>query len=377
MSFRLLHTSDWQLGMTRRFLGPDAQPRYDQARFDAVRALGRLCRERDCGLVVVAGDAFESNLVSPATVARALEALREIPIPVVFLPGNHDPLDEASVYRSPAFTANRPPLLRILGEEDIIRLDDAEVEVVGAPWRSKHPTGNPFLETLAALPPAGGNVLRIGLAHGKVDEIAFQGESQSVLPLDALKAALAEGRLHYIALGDRHSFTRVTDRIYYSGTPVATDFNETDPGCVALVELAGDGAISVERIPVGRWRFLPRAAELSGAADADALSAQLEAEPEKENAIVRLTLSGELGLAEEARLRQRLEHFSHLFAGLEVRDDDLHLRAEIDPAMADAYTGFVADAARRLADRAAAGSGTAADALSLLRRLAPPDGGGA
>ncbi len=376
MSFRFLHTSDWQLGMTRRFLGVEAQARYDQARFDAVRTLGRLCRERDCGLVVVAGDSFESNLVSPAPAARALEALREFPVSVVLLPGNHDPLDEASVYRSAAFAANRPPLLRILGEEESIHLENAEVEVVGAPWRSKHPTGNPFLETLAALPPAGDSLLRIGIAHGMVDEIAFQGESQSVLPLDSLKLALAENRLHYIALGDRHSFTQVTDRIYYSGTPVATDFNETDPGRVALVELDGP-SISVAPFQIGNWRFLPRAAELSGAVDADALCAQLETEPEKENAIIRLTLSAELGLAEEARLRERLEHFSHLFAGLEVRDDDLHLRAEIDPAMADAYSGFVADAARRLAEQASAGSGAAADALSLLRRLAPPDGGGA
>jgi hypothetical protein len=35
MSLRFLHTSDWQLGMTRHFLSEGAQEKYSQARFDA------------------------------------------------------------------------------------------------------------------------------------------------------------------------------------------------------------------------------------------------------------------------------------------------------------------------------------------------------
>ena len=46
---RFLHTSDWQLGITRRFLGTDAQARFAQARLDAVRALGRIAHpEAQC-----------------------------------------------------------------------------------------------------------------------------------------------------------------------------------------------------------------------------------------------------------------------------------------------------------------------------------------
>ena len=41
-----IHTADWHLGMTRRYLSPDAQARYSEARIDAVReirsVIGRL-----------------------------------------------------------------------------------------------------------------------------------------------------------------------------------------------------------------------------------------------------------------------------------------------------------------------------------------------
>ncbi len=94
---RFLHSADWQLGMTRHFLSEEAQARFSQDRLDAVRALGRLARDEACEFVVVAGDVFESNQVDRRTIARAIEALRAIDVPVYLLPGNHDPLDAASV----------------------------------------------------------------------------------------------------------------------------------------------------------------------------------------------------------------------------------------------------------------------------------------
>ena len=47
MGVRLLHTADWQIGMTRRFLEPEAQARFTAARADAVRRLGGVARDQD------------------------------------------------------------------------------------------------------------------------------------------------------------------------------------------------------------------------------------------------------------------------------------------------------------------------------------------
>ena len=100
---RFLHTSDWQLGMTRHFFSEGVQERFAQSRFDAIRKLGRIAGEEDCRFMVVCGDVFESNLVDRKTVSRALEALKDVSVPVYLLPGNHDPLNAASVYRSTTF----------------------------------------------------------------------------------------------------------------------------------------------------------------------------------------------------------------------------------------------------------------------------------
>ncbi|MGB6107783.1 MAG: metallophosphoesterase, partial [Mycobacterium sp.] len=136
---RFLHTADWQLGMTRHFLEGEAQPRYAAARRDAVAALAGVAAETQAEFVVVAGDVFEHNQLAPESVGKSLEAMRGIGVPVYLLPGNHDPLDAASVYTSATFAAQCP--------ENVIVLDRAGpwqvapgLQIVAAPWRSKRPT---------------------------------------------------------------------------------------------------------------------------------------------------------------------------------------------------------------------------------------------
>ena len=66
MSFRFLHTGDWQLGMTRHFFSEGVHERFAQSRFDATRELGRIAEE-DCRFMVVCGDVFgdDSRLFEP------------------------------------------------------------------------------------------------------------------------------------------------------------------------------------------------------------------------------------------------------------------------------------------------------------------------
>ena len=138
---RFLHTSDWQLGMTRRFLTPEAQSRFTDARIQAIRTIGAAARERDAAFVVVAGDVFESNMVERQLVLRTLEALREAAATFYLLPGNHDPLDAGSVFRSSVFQNNRPPNVAVLEGEPLEAAPG--VWLVPAPWRSKKQTAHP------------------------------------------------------------------------------------------------------------------------------------------------------------------------------------------------------------------------------------------
>ena len=89
--------------MTRHFLKGEAQSRFTQDRIDLIPELARLCQQHGAEFVVVCGDVFDSNHVAPQTVVRAVEKLSRFAYPMFILPGNHDPLNAASVYDTDAF----------------------------------------------------------------------------------------------------------------------------------------------------------------------------------------------------------------------------------------------------------------------------------
>ncbi|MGH3425690.1 MAG: metallophosphoesterase family protein, partial [Nocardioidaceae bacterium] len=152
---RFIASADWQIGMTASYLSEDARPRFRQARLEAIRRLGRLARERDAAFVLVCGDVFESNQLDRQVVARAFEALKDVPVPVYLLPGNHDPLDASSIYRSAAFVDGCPEHVHVLAEPGATPAV-AGVEIVAAPWFSKRPLADLVAQACADLAPGDG-----------------------------------------------------------------------------------------------------------------------------------------------------------------------------------------------------------------------------
>lgn len=372
---RFLHTADWQLGMTRHFLDADAQPRFAAARTDAIRTIGALAAAEGCGFVVVAGDVFETNQVDRQVVVRALDAMAATPsVTFYLLPGNHDPLDASSVMRSPTFVEHRPANVVVLDEPGPVPVAPG-VELVAAPWRTKRPLTDLVASAVAGLPADG--TTRIVVGHGALDVLSPDEANPALIALAGVEEALADGRVHYVALGDRHSTTSVgrTGRVWYAGAPEPTDFREDDAGNALVVELDDQGGVDVRPHRVGTWRFVRHEAHLSGDADLDLLSAALDALPDPSRTIVRLALVGQLSLTEKARLDAVLAHHSDRFASLqgwERRIDLVVLPAEADLADLE-LSGFAQEALEDLRAQAA-GSGpeavVAQDALSLLVRLA-------
>jgi len=373
VSFRFLHTSDWQLGMTRRFLSEGAQERFSQARFDAIRALGRIAAEEHCRFVLVCGDAFESNQVDRRTVARALEVLRDVPVPVYLLPGNHDPLNAASVYRSSIFVERKPDHVHVMENANRIQVADG-IEIVGAPWMSKRPVANPITEALNALAPADG-IIRICAGHGAVDLLTPDSDAPGIIEVAAAERAINEGKVHFVALGDRHSVTKVGtgDRIWYSGTPESTDFAETSSGFALIVDV-GNERVAVKEVQVGQWRFIERSrVDLNTGDDVEMLRRLLETVENKERTVIRLQLVGSLSLSSHGLLHSHLDAAEDLFGALEAREDDLVVMPD-DSDFADfGFSGFAGQTTERLRSMIAGGgdqAGAARDALTLLLRLA-------
>lgn len=368
-----IHTADWQLGMTRHFLAGEAQPRYSAARRDAVAGLGPLAAEAGAEFVVVAGDVFEHNQLAPQVISQSLEAMRAIGIPVYLLPGNHDPLDASSVYTSALFKAERP--------DDVVVLDHAGVhevrpglQIVAAPWRSKSPTTDLVAEVLDGLPADG--VTRVLVAHGGVDALDPDPTNPALIRLAAVQDALARGTIHYVALGDKHSVTEVDARVWYSGSPEVTNFDdiEPDPGHVLVVDVdETDPArpVSVEARRVGRWRFLTLRRHVDNNRDIADLDLNLDQITDKDRTVVRLALVGSLTVTDRAALDACLDRYSRLFAWLGTWDR--HTELAVIPGDGEfddlGIGGFAAAAVDELVATARDGDDDAQAALALLLRL--------
>lgn len=366
---RFAHSADWQLGMRLPFGTQESQALFAEARLEAVRRLGDVCAEQQVDFVLVCGDVFESNHLDRRLVARALLAMQRIRVPVYLLPGNHDPLDPASVYRSAAFTRACPAHVRVLDSPGPWPVGP-DAYLLAGPWLSRRPVVNPLLQAFAAEPLPG---LCIAVGHGAVDAMSPDPSDPARIPLADAERALDAGRVHYIALGDHHSATSVgaTGRIRYAGTPEATDFRESRPGRALLVELK-PGDCRVTEVLLGRWRFVTQHFTLDETPGLAALSHWLERQPDKETTVLRLSLDGTLTVRQRGQLEEILEEASDLFAAVNTweRHTDLAVRPE-ELDFADlGLSGFAADAARELDADARAGDEVAANALALLYRLA-------
>lgn len=374
---RFLHTADWQLGMSRRYLDPERQGQFDAARRDVLGTLGRLAVSEGCEAIVVGGDVFETNTESARTIRQAMEKLRVLPLKVFLLPGNHDPLNAASIWDSERFAQACPDNVVVLRDETPVEVRPG-FEVVGAPWRSKRPTSDLLGDLLTTLAPAPPGVVRVAVGHGAVDAVAPQADPVALIRIEGVRTALEAGKAHYVALGDRHSTTEVTPRVWYSGAPEPTDFDEVDAGNVLIVDIDESDLASpptVTRHRVGTWRFELVPAELSGAADVEALRARLAAMPDKDRTVLNFAVRGTLSVAEKDALDAVREEAADLFAGF--RDStsrtDLAIRPADDDFDALGLTGFAARALEDLRETATgpdeAAARQASDALGLLVRL--------
>lgn len=368
---RFLHTADWQIGMPAKFLSEEAAPRFIEARLEAVARLGQVARQRDCAFVVVAGDVFDANMLSRRTLLRAAEAIASIPVPVFLLPGNHDPLNAATVYRNEDLIGHLPARVHVLDGAGPIAVPGAEL--AAAPWTSNRPLEDLIARVVRGLGPK--SALRILVGHGAVDAVMpALRDDPGTIRLPPLEQAIAEGLLDYVALGDRHSTTRVgqSGRIFYSGTPEVTRFDERDPGNVLVVDLESGRPPVVEPVRVGQWNFVAQpAVDLTSEGDVQALAASLAGLSDKTRTCVELTLRGTLSVRGQAALELLLEDHRQTFAGLEVHADIAVQPDDFDFESLH-LSGFAQAALTELMQLASGRDETAAtaqDALGLLYRL--------
>lgn len=363
-----IHTSDFQMGMTRWFLSPAAQSRFDDDREAAVLRLGELATETGAEFIVVAGDVFEHNSLNKSTLLRAKDMFKRLPVPVYLLPGNHDPLVADSIFFN-SFADN----VHVIADSEPIEVRPG-VEIVGAPYLSKRANYDLVRRALEPLEPVEEGAVRIAVGHGQVESRAGEGEDSDAdtIDLSFVEECLDKGVIDYLALGDTHSTESLglSGKVWFSGSPETTAFDdrERDSGNALVVTVEGD-RVDVVKHRVGRWDFRAIDADVSSLEEVEAFLAELEAVPEKIRTAVKYSLRGTVGLSAQARLEQGLAELEEVFASLKPRERtmDLHLAPSEEELSELSLSGYAADALAELLEDL--DNPTARDAANLLFRL--------
>ena len=333
--------------------------------------MGRIAKEKECQFMLVCGDSFESNQVDRKTVARAIEALKEVTVPVYLLPGNHDPLNAASVYCSSTFIEKKPAHVHIIENTAPIQVGEG-FELVGAPWLSKRPNGNPIVDLLNALPPAG-SIKRICVGHGIIDIFTPDKEAENVIAVSKLEAAISEGKVHFIALGDRHSLTKWVPATESGipGPPNPPISAKTIQGSAKLsIWMATD--VTTEEVKIGQWSFIEELVDLNTEDDVESLRKKLEDIPNRERAVVKLVLKGSLTLSLHGVLQNHILAAKDVLAGSVINEDDLLVIPNDTDFTNLGFSGFADATVKRLREKIDQGGpegAVARDAFMLLLRL--------
>lgn len=196
-------------------------------------------RTVEADLVLLAGDTFDNGRVAPSIGRRAAEMLEQAPMPVVLLPGNHDPaMADSMFHRSGIVDVPNARVIGLTASHSQV-LSSLDLEIIGRPHTSygdMHP-----------LPDAGPRTSRwqIIMAHGHYVP-PEEWEEQSHRSWRISDAALAATSADYVALGHWDRPARVGNghvEAYYSGSP---DLART----VNVIRLNQSSGVAVERLPV-------------------------------------------------------------------------------------------------------------------------------
>src|SRR3712207_4968623 len=263
---RLLHTSDWRIG--RSLHGTDLLAEQE----GVLGGLAEVVAAESVDVVLVAGDVYDRAVPSAdatAVLSRVVARLRRAGATVVLTPGNHDSARRLGTFsellaagglhvRAETPKVDEPVLLADEhGEGAIYRLPFLEPEI--ARFELGVDTARSHEAVLAAamervradlfLRPGARSVL---LAHAFVGGgIASDSERDiSVGGVDLVPVSVFDG-VDYVALGHLHRPQTITERLRYSGSPLAYSFGEAGQDKqVWLVDLDAAGLAGVRALPL-------------------------------------------------------------------------------------------------------------------------------
>ena len=224
----VVHSSDLHLDhdYTARLHGGDGTA--------GLAAVLTAARDARADVVVLAGDTFDCHRLPASLLERAADVIAAAAMPIVLLPGNHDPAVPDAVYHHGALAA--VDNLRVLGvtHEKAVPFPDLDLEI----WGRAHRDYGDMIPFEQVRPRT--TRWQIAVGHGHyvpVPDRSIRLRPSWLIGDDELAATGAD----YVALGHWNRAAKVGGvAAYYSGSPEYA-------GTVNVVRLAGRGGVAVAR----------------------------------------------------------------------------------------------------------------------------------
>ncbi|MBB3678216.1 exonuclease SbcCD subunit D [Modestobacter versicolor] len=269
---RLLHTSDWHIG--RSLHGTDLLAEQEAV----LGGLAEVVAAESVDVVLVAGDVYDRAVPSAdatGVLDRVLMRLRRAGAEIVLTPGNHDSARRLGfgaglMARSGVHVRAVTPAL----DEPVLLSDEhGDVAVYGLPYLepeiARHELGmaegrsHEAVLTVAMDRVRSDLFLRpnsrsVVLAHAFVGGGVPSDSERDICVggVDLVPAAIFDG-VDYVALGHLHRPQTLSDRVRYSGSPLAYSFGEAGQQKQAwLVDLDAGGLAAVRPVPLPAPRQL-------------------------------------------------------------------------------------------------------------------------
>lgn len=281
---KLLHTADLHLGKT---LHETPLLSVQEKMLDDIHGI---LTQHDYAALIIAGDVYDRAIPSAEAVSlfsRFLARIREDcpDTAVCIIPGNHDSAQRL------AFAHEILQNQRIYIAQDTCRLAEPVILTKGAEKLAVYLL--PFLnfgafseEDKEAYRAAGDSQAEMAAVASHILQQAVQPDMPALLAAHLFtiggQSSSSERTFigaaeyvnpdlfscfDYVALGHLHRCQRITDRMYYSGSPLPYSFDESeDAKCVLSIDIdgtpkqsaAGKTSITIERIPIISERPLKR-----------------------------------------------------------------------------------------------------------------------
>jgi DNA repair exonuclease SbcCD nuclease subunit len=380
MSVKFIHTADLQLAKPYGPIQDEIKRvKLKNVRYDVFTSIKKMVEEDAATFVVIAGDIFDSLTPTNTEVSQACGFIGAIKVPVYVIPGNHDHGGKGGIWGQDFFIkeqASLAPNLKVLLEPKPIEIENAVL--FPCPLLRQHETAD-LTSWLRAVDfsnfPA--NKPRIIIAHGTIQGFTGNDADEEHAIANMINLSnIPDVDYDYIALGDWHGTKKVGAKAWYSGTPEIDRFIkgvDNKPGHILLVEAERNVEPSVNQIRTTKVEWYEKEFEFLDHNSFEVFDAEIDAiiGTRITEDILKLSLTGHLGLADFTRLEEKIVTLESRLINLKL-DNNVAITPtteEIETLKNRTEDPLISSVADKLINASLSGNEEAEIAIIALREL--------